>query len=154
MKEKEKERKKKKESSAPSSSASASAMATGHSDKRPSAGDTTAKGLGDTVNGHGRGHGDGDGDGGKVDEDEDEDEEDGRTAVVGRKRGGGRKDNGIGNDGARHAEGSSSLQGTGADGDGDLGKGKGGSAPSKGRKKATSFLDEVLAERSKKRKKK
>ncbi|PLB36992.1 DUF3245 domain-containing protein [Aspergillus candidus] len=110
---------------------------------------------------------------GQKQEESDDDEEDGRIAAVGNRAGRG-KGRGNGNGRKRGLEGSTptststSPPGGGEDGsEGVAGSGDGAestqqsepasarTAPSgpKGRRKATSFLDEILADRSKKRKK-
>ncbi|PKX99922.1 hypothetical protein P168DRAFT_276769 [Aspergillus campestris IBT 28561] len=101
----------------------------------------------------------------------DDDEEDGRIAAVGnragRGKGRGRKRGLEGSTPSTTPSTSTSVPGGGEDGEGVAGSGDGAEstqpsepssarpAPSgpKGRKKATSFLDEILADRSKKRKK-
>ncbi|KAL3487757.1 hypothetical protein BJX62DRAFT_187560 [Aspergillus germanicus] len=112
---------------------------------------STYKGRGPQQRGEKGGAGAGDGD----DDDDDDDEEEGRTASIGKK--------GLSNkqkvvtrvEPTRTEEGvddSRENGGIGHDKDGE--KAPSQPAPrSKGRKKATSFLDEILAERSKKRRK-
>ncbi|KAI9933411.1 hypothetical protein ASPWEDRAFT_159686 [Aspergillus wentii DTO 134E9] len=88
-------------------------------------------------------------------EDEDDDEEEGRTALVGRKKN--NKKRKVDSNQKEETPGTSDAV-NGDNGDGDDEDAKRGAASSsrpsaKGRKKATSFLDEILAQRSKKRKK-
>lgn len=84
-----------------------------------------------------------------VEGDSDDDEEEGRSAMVGKKR---RKGN-SGDTRLVGGEGESPVDHEGGDESGSTNEAPKKAAPSKGRKKATSYLDELLAERSKKRKK-
>jgi hypothetical protein len=111
---------------------------------------STYKGRGPQHRGEKGGAGAGDGD-----DDDDDDEEEGRTASIGQK--------GLSNkrkvvtrvESTRTEDGGDDFRENGGVGD-DIDGEKAPSQPaprSKGRKKATSFLDEILAERSKKRRK-
>ncbi|KAJ5486235.1 Protein of unknown function DUF3245 [Penicillium desertorum] len=86
----------------------------------------------------------------KAEVEDEYDEEDGRSAMLARqknkRKGGARADRGV------HPAAAAAEAG---DKGGEEGEGEGAPAParSKGRKKATSYLDELLAERAKKRKK-
>lgn len=87
-----------------------------------------------------------------LDEGSDDDEEEGRSAMVGKKRKKG-NDSGMTRPVVAAEETSAVEQAGVVNEAGSTNEMPAKSAPTKGRKKATSYLDELLAERSKKRKK-